>query len=112
MDAKNIFIACNHNLNKINWEIVDGGSEWRYIGVGVDYQVEKVRQLLRTYFNNPELYLVTNRSNAYTISLDKVAETIEQVLESSDVIVSEIDFTTMAVFNRIGVMKLGRRDFV
>jgi hypothetical protein len=108
MDAKNIFIACNHYAGRIKWVMIKG-NEWNYIGVGCDYNESKVNKLIEQHFSDSEIYLVIDRHNSFSIQTKTAAQSIREPLNKNDLTLSNKDFTKMIAFNRIGVVKYGER---
>ncbi|MBC9914282.1 hypothetical protein [Chitinophaga varians] len=108
MDAKNVFIAGERYIGRINWVLTDG-SEWYYVGVGDDYNEEKVEAFLQRHFGEAELFLIIDRHRVETCPAATAARVIKTLFASNGLTVSNRDFTKMMVFNKIGVMKYGSR---
>lgn len=108
MDAKNIFISCNHYSGRIKWVAIKG-NEWNYIGVGSDYNESKANKLIEQHFSDSEIYLVIDRHNSFLTQAKTAAQSIRELLNKKDLILSNKDFTKMIVFNKIGVVKYGER---
>jgi hypothetical protein len=108
MDAKNIFIACNHYAGRIKW-VMTRGNEWNYIGVDGDYNEDKANTLIERHFSDLEIYLVIDRHNSFFTQTKTAAQFIRELLSKNDLTLSNKDFTKMIVFNRIGVVKYGER---
>lgn len=107
MDAKNIFIACNHMKNKISWE-KESGNEWSFVGEGNDFKENEVQDFVDSYFNEKELYLVVDRHNALSIFASEAASKIKGYLDKKDVVLCNKRFDKMIEFNYIGVAKHGK----
>jgi hypothetical protein len=108
MDAKNIFIACNHYSGAIKWMMTEG-NEWNYIGVGDDYNESKVNELIGQHFSDAEIYVVIDRHHSFLIQTKTAASSIRELLNKNGLMLSSKEFTKMMVFNNIGVVKYGER---
>lgn len=107
VDAKNIFIVCQHYKSLIQWEWL-GDTEWQYVGIKNDYNEGKVSELINSHFSAQMVYLVIDRHNAYEIDLERVPAVVGEVLRNKELPLSNKDFSKMMEFNRIGVVKKGR----
>jgi len=47
----------------VSWE-KQSEEEWIYIGVGKDFKLDKVSQLVRSTLKTEEIYIVTDRKNS------------------------------------------------
>lgn len=108
MDAKNIFIAYNRHAGSIKWLTLNG-NEWDYVGIGDDYNENKINKLIRQHFSDAEIYLVIDRHHSFLTQTKTAAQSIRVLLLKSDLTLSNTQFTKMMVFNRIGVVKYGER---
>jgi len=107
MDAKNILIACEYYKETITWE-KQGDSEWLYIGVGEDYKEALVAQLIAARFQDPLLYLVSDRNTAHEVGIHIAASAIGQLLPRQGLTLTDKSFKAMMEFNKIGVVKISR----
>ncbi|NML37694.1 hypothetical protein HHL17_10865 [Chitinophaga sp. G-6-1-13] len=108
MDTKNVFIASERYLGNINWILTDG-NEWNYIGVGDDYDENKVDAFIKRHFGTAELFLILDRHRVEICPAATAAQSIRLFFAKNGLTVSNRDFTKMMVFNKIGVMKYGDR---
>ncbi|SEW51862.1 hypothetical protein [Chitinophaga arvensicola] len=108
MDTKNIFIACSHYAGRIKW-VMHNRNEWSYIGVGDDYNEDKVNKIIAQHFPDSTIYLVIDRHHSFLTPTATAAQTIREPLQKNNLTLSNLDFTKMMVFDRIGVVKYGER---
>ncbi len=76
MDSKNIYIACNHLIGKIQW-IKEGDHEWIWVGVDDEFQDEKVRRLADLLFDDDEVYFVINRNDSHLTDLNRAIKEVK-----------------------------------
>lgn len=102
MDTKNIYIACQHNLARL----ISG--EWMYIGDGAAFRQQQAAEMLTKHFGDVPLYLVISRREVVHASLTEAPALLAGfMLRGTSITVSNTDFSRMAFFDRIGVVKLG-----
>jgi len=68
------------------------------IGVEDDFREDVVTEMINQFFGEHEIYLVVNRHQSLKLKLAK-----------TDLTLSNKIFSAMMLFNRIGVVKKGRR---
>ncbi|NLR63486.1 hypothetical protein HGH92_04125 [Chitinophaga varians] len=108
MDAKNIFIASGRYLKYIQW-VPGDRTEWHYVGVGDDYDENKVDAFIQCHFGTVELFLVLDRHRVQICQAANAAPVIGLLFSENGLTVCNRDFTKMMVFKKIGVMKYGER---
>ena len=80
MDSKNIFIACSVMLRKAEWEKPKNQNEWSFVGDGDGFQVDNVQCNIETFFDEENLYLVTDRHKSKEIKKMNAAKEVKTLL--------------------------------
>lgn len=106
LDSKNIFNAYRHMKMKIDWE-KELDNEWSFVGEGKDYKEKKVSDFIKSFFNDPQIYLVFDRHHAFPINIDEASSKVGELLNDKDITLCDQSFTKMIEFNYIGVLRHG-----
>jgi hypothetical protein len=108
MDSKNIFISYQHYFKAIEWER-HGESEWIYVGTGEEFNDEKAGELIRTFFEESELYLITDRHNSCHIEKGLATAKIKKFMVPAPALANK-DFSKIMEFIGIGIVRKGQRS--
>ena len=107
IDSKNIYIACNHHIGKIQW-IKEDDNEWSWVGVDDEFQDQKVLRIAKSLFGDSEIYFVINRHDSHLTDLNSGIDEVREKLKDDRIILSDKSFQTMMQFGQIGVMRRGK----
>lgn len=108
MDSKNTYISYQHYLKAIKWEM-HGDSEWIYIGAEEEFNEERVGELIRTFFEETELYLITDRHNSSHIEKNLATAKIKKFIVPAPALANK-DFSKIMEFIGIGIVRKGQRS--
>ena len=108
MDSKNIYISYQHYFKAITWE-KHGDSEWIYVGAEEDFNEEKVGELIRTFFEESELYLITDRHNSCHIEKSLATAKIRNFMVPAPALANK-GFSKIMEFIGIGIVRKGQRN--
>jgi len=111
MDAKNIYIAYQHYSSGIKWEM-NGESEWIYLGTAEEFKEERVVELINSFFEEDELYLITDRNTSTLIKKKEATEKVKKLLTDHNPVLANSSFSKIMEFNKIGVVRKGQRRSV
>jgi hypothetical protein len=107
MDAKNIFIAAQATLRRVEWRRPTPDSEWSYIADGEDMDPAVVQRRIDAFFSAGHLYLVTDRHRSKQVARIVASAEITNALSSTDATLCDTEFRDFMVFSRLGVCKEG-----
>ena len=108
LDSKNINISFKRYSNDINW-VMCGESEWIYVGAEEELDEAKITKLLNSFFEESELYLITDRHNSLLIQKEEAVTKVLEFINKHNPALANTDFSKIMEFNKIGVVRLGNR---
>lgn len=108
MDSKNIYISYQHYSNEVEWEMHEE-SEWIYFGAKEEFKKEKAIELIYSFFEESELYFITDRRSSILIEKNIGIEKIMEAIDEYDPALANVDFSKIMEFDKIGVVRKGLR---
>jgi hypothetical protein len=100
MDSKNIYNSYLHYENKIEWEM-NGEREWIYLGSETEFNEDEVAESINTFFEEYELYLITDRHSSSLIEKNKAIKNVKELSKEYGPVLTNTDFSKMMEFHRI-----------
>lgn len=119
MDEKQLFRCYQSKYGLSNWfnaegQIAQSENEinWIYCGVNNDFNSELVKETIRNFFAEDEVYLCISSNRCLLVQTSVVDIEISKILHKKELGIMNKSFTKIVYFSTIGVFKLGIiRDF-
>jgi hypothetical protein len=104
MDSKQLYVAAGHLSSNIDWD-----KDWIHFGTGTDLKKDLVDELIDKFLIDETLNLVHGRQDSGRHFKDEVKNKILDLLGKENFQLWNESLTKVIEFNRIGVLKLGRK---
>ena len=109
MDARLVFIACAHMLDKLEWPrrgTAKDSSEWVFTGMDNDFRATVAMELINPLLKEPEVYLVLGRNDSAQIPSTDLLRVIRE--NDFRLVLVKTDYSYAVVFKG-NVAKVGYR---
>jgi hypothetical protein len=104
MDSKQLYNAAEHLTPIVTWD-----NDWIYFGTGDETKNETVNQYIDNFLVDENLKLVHKRLDSGQKKKTEIKKEIEELLGQENFQIWNESMTRVIDFNRIGVLKLGRK---
>ena len=104
MDSRLIFTSTTKLSHTLQW------ADWIHIGTGSELKVDLLLESIVKIFPPKKLLLVRGRTNSIEIDKEKVFETISSLFDKEDFQLWDLPMTICISFNKIGVMRVGKKS--
>jgi hypothetical protein len=103
VDSKQLYIAARHLNPTMTWD------DWIHFGTEKEIKNELIEELINYFLADNILNLVHNRQDSGPIERSEVSGRIAVLLGQENFQLWNLSLTKAIDFNRIGVLKLGRK---
>jgi hypothetical protein len=104
MDSKQLYVAAGHLSSIVNWD-----KDWTHFGTGTDIKSDLINELIDKFLMDETLNFVHDRRDSGRHHKDEMKNIIQDLLGDDDFQLWNESLTKVIDFNRIGVLKLGRK---
>ena len=104
MDSKQLYVAAGHLSSTITWD-----KDWIHFGIGADLKSDLVNEFIDKFLMDETLNLVHGRQDSGKYVKDEIKNIILGHLGQDNFQIWNESLTKVIDFNRIGVLKLGRK---
>jgi hypothetical protein len=104
MDSKQLYNAAEHLTPIVTWD-----NDWIHFGTGDQTKNETVNQYIDNFLVDENLKLVHKRLDSGQKKKTEIKKEIEELLGQENFQIWNESMTRVIDFNRIGVLKLGRK---
>jgi hypothetical protein len=104
MDSKQLYVAAGHLTSTINWD-----KDWIHFGTGTDLKKDLINDFIDKFLIDDTLNLVHGRQDSGMHLKNEIKEKILNLLGQDNFQLWNESLTKVIDFNRIGVLKLGRK---
>lgn len=113
LDSKNIYIAVNHMLHKIELEWSESNdNEWYFVGEIEDFKTQLVQDNISHHFEKEsELYLMIDRNTSAIIAIENAVKEILKAKQNqihSNIVLCNKTLNTFMQFNTMGTARHGK----
>jgi hypothetical protein len=108
MESRLIYIANERMRANIQFaQTPDYG--WVYFGAQPEVNIEIVKQKINDHFGEEVLYVAHSRNDSIETNKKAIIENIEGILGVDDFSIWNSSFTSVIEFNKIGVLRCGKK---
>ena len=104
MNSRELYKAVEHLNTTITWSL-----EWIHFGADSEIDFELIKRTIHEFFGPEDIYLVHERTNSRKIQPSLTIDDIQDLLGTANFQLWNLELTKAIEFNRIGVMRTGRK---
>ncbi len=108
MDAHLIYIANEKMRVNIRYPHTED-SGWLYFGAQPEVNNEIVLQNINSHFSDTDLYVAHNRKDSFKTTKGNIINDIKNILGAEDFSIWDTSFSHVIDFNKIGVLRCGKK---
>lgn len=103
MDSRQLYIANDHLLTKINWH-----KEWIHFDTGAATKFELLNNLIYQHLNSDEILFIYTRTDSSEYKRDQIIDRIKPLLGKGNFVLWNKFMDKVILFNKIGVLQMGQ----
>jgi hypothetical protein len=108
MESRLIYIANERMRANIQFAETSNYG-WEYFGAKPEVNIEKVKQKINDHFEEEALYVAHSRNDSMETTKKTVIDDIKGILGVEDFSIWNSSFTSVIDFNKIGVLRCGKK---
>ncbi len=108
MNSRLIYISNEKLKPLVSWPLLND-SEWIYFGVGNELYLELIRQTIERHLHEETLYVSWMRDQSFECSKAEIINSIKPLLGIEDFTIWDKSFKSVIEFNKIGVLRCGKK---
>lgn len=108
MESRLIYSVLNSGNLKIEWRS-NTEEEWIYIGTEKEIKTEKIISHIEVEFKEDSFYIALERTTSKELKKTEIEAEIITRIGNENFKISNLTFDKFIEFNKIGVMRIGRK---
>jgi hypothetical protein len=108
MESRLIYSILNSGNLTIEWKN-NSDKEWIYVGTDKEIKCESIANHIEEEFNEDTFYIALERTTSKELNKSEIETEVITRIGKEDFIISNLTFDKFIEFNKIGVMRIGRK---